>query len=127
MLTWRINKLIKDVFDFSMEKELQIFERHVAEHGLKHSKKREYVVQAFLRTQKHVSAEDLLHQIKKERSDIGYTTVYRTQPGRGFEEAAALIGADYAGVLVRDGSAPYRQFDAAHHQTCLAHLARALS
>lgn len=52
------------------------------------------------------------------------TTVYRIQPGRGFEEAAALIGADYAGVLVRDGWAPYRQFEAADHQTCLAHLAR---
>ena len=50
------------------------------------------------------------------------TTVYRIQPGRGFEEAAALIGVDYAGVLVRDGWAP--QFEAADHQTCLAHLAR---
>jgi transposase len=52
------------------------------------------------------------------------TTVYRIQPGRGFDEAAALIGADYAGVLIRDGWAPYRQFNAADHQTCLAHLAR---
>lgn len=61
-----------------MEKELQIFERHVAEQGLKHSKKREYVVQSFLKTERHVSAEDLLNQIKNEHADIGYTTVYRT-------------------------------------------------
>ena len=52
------------------------------------------------------------------------TTVYRIQPGRGFEEAAAVLGADFAGVLVRDGWAPYRQFTAATHQTCLAHLLR---
>jgi transposase len=51
-------------------------------------------------------------------------TVYRIQPGRGFEEAAAVLGGDFAGVLVRDGWAPYRQFTAATHQTCLAHLLR---
>ena len=52
------------------------------------------------------------------------TTVYRIQPGRGFAEAAAVLGADFAGVLVRDGWAPYRQFTAAAHQTCVAHLLR---
>jgi transposase len=51
------------------------------------------------------------------------TTVYRIQPGRGFAEAAAVLGADFAGVLVRDGWAPYRQFTDAAHQTCLAHYA----
>ena len=52
------------------------------------------------------------------------TTVYAIQPGRGFWEAAAILGADYAGVLVRDGWAPYRRFTDAAHQTCLAHLLR---
>ena len=52
------------------------------------------------------------------------TTVYAIQPGRGFDQAAAVLGADFAGVLVRDGWAPYRQFDRAAHQTCLAHLLR---
>ena len=33
-------------------------------------------------------------------------TVYAIQPGRGFDEAAALLGADFAGALVRDGWAP---------------------
>lgn len=37
------------------------------------------------------------------------TTVYVIQPGRGFAEAATLLGADFAGVLVRDGWAPYRR------------------
>ena len=52
------------------------------------------------------------------------TTVSAIQPGRGFGQAAALLGPDFAGVLVRDGWAPYRQFDQAAHQTCVAHLLR---
>ncbi len=35
-----------------------------------------------------------------------------------------MLGADFAGVLVRDGWAPYRRFTAAAHQTCLAHRLR---
>jgi len=52
------------------------------------------------------------------------TTVYAIQPGRGLAQAATVIGIDYAGVLVRDGWQSYRQFHAAQHQTCLAHLLR---
>jgi transposase len=52
------------------------------------------------------------------------TTVYKIQPGRGLAQAAAVIGLDYPGVLVRDGWQSYRQFRAALHQSCLAHLLR---
>ena len=52
------------------------------------------------------------------------TTVYAIQPGRGYEEAANLLGPDFDGVLIRDGWAPYRRFTQATHQTCLAHLLR---
>lgn len=52
------------------------------------------------------------------------TTVYAIQPGRGLAQAASVIGTDYAGVLVRDGWQSYRQFTAAQHQSCLAHLHR---
>jgi transposase len=52
------------------------------------------------------------------------TTVYAIQQGRGFTQATAVLGDDYAGVLQRDGWAPYRQFVHALHQTCLAHLLR---
>jgi transposase len=51
-------------------------------------------------------------------------TVYSIQHGRGFAEAALVLGKDYAGTLVADGWAPYRLFTAATHQTCLAHLLR---
>ena len=49
------------------------------------------------------------------------TTVYAICPGRGFNDAATVLGTDYVGVLVRDGWAPYRCFDGLH-QTCLNHL-----
>jgi len=52
------------------------------------------------------------------------TTVYRIRRGRGFDDAAAVLGADFAGGLSRDGWAPYRRFTQAFHQTCLGHLLR---
>jgi transposase len=51
-------------------------------------------------------------------------TVYIIRPGRGFPEASEVLGKDYAGVLNRDGWAPYRRFLKAVHQTCLQHLDR---
>ena len=35
-----------------------------------------------------------------------------------------VLGADFAGFLVRDGWSIYRQFSKVLHQTCLAHLPR---
>jgi transposase len=52
------------------------------------------------------------------------TAVYAVQPGRGFAQAAAILGEAFAGLLVRDGWAPYREFTEAGHQSCLAHLIR---
>lgn len=52
------------------------------------------------------------------------TTVYRICRGRGFADAASVLGEDFAGGLGRDGWAPYRQFADAFHQTCLGHLLR---
>jgi transposase len=51
-------------------------------------------------------------------------TVYLIAAGRGYEHAAEILGEDYAGVLERDGWAPYRRFTNARHQTCHAHLLR---
>lgn len=51
-------------------------------------------------------------------------TVYAIQPGRGYEQATAVLGQDFQGFLVRDGWSIYRRFVHAFHQTCLAHLLR---
>jgi hypothetical protein len=39
------------------------------------------------------------------------TTIYRIQPGRGVNEAAAVLGSDFDGVLVRDGRGRKRAAD----------------
>jgi transposase len=51
-------------------------------------------------------------------------TVYSIQPGRGYAQAVEILGEGFCGVLVADGWAPYQKFEAATHQTCLAHLLR---
>jgi transposase len=49
-------------------------------------------------------------------------TVYAILPGRGYEQAVAILGAEYDGFLIHDGWAPYYRFQLAFHQSCLAHL-----
>lgn len=49
-------------------------------------------------------------------------TVYAILPGRGYEQAAMIVGEHYDGFLVHDGWAPYYKFLFAFHQSCLNHL-----
>lgn len=51
-------------------------------------------------------------------------TVYRIARSRGFDVPAEIIGADYEGLLGRDGWAPYDHFLRALHQQCLQHFDR---
>jgi len=51
-------------------------------------------------------------------------TVYLIERGRGFPEAAKILGEAFAGVIGADGWAPYRRFTQAERQLCLAHLLR---
>ena len=51
-------------------------------------------------------------------------TVCDILPGRGFEQAASLLGADYEGWLNHDGWAVYYKFLRAGHQSCISHLIR---
>ena len=51
-------------------------------------------------------------------------TLYAILPGRGFAQAASILGEDYAGFLGHDGWQPYYRFEHAFHQTCLSHLIR---
>lgn len=49
-------------------------------------------------------------------------TVCDILPGRGFEQAASLLGANYDGFLVRDGWRVYAKFVQAAHQSCAGHI-----
>jgi transposase len=51
-------------------------------------------------------------------------TVYVIEPHRGYAEAAAILGDDYAGFLVHDGARCFYGFQQAFHQSCLEHLIR---
>ena len=51
------------------------------------------------------------------------TTVYAICAGRGFEDAQAVLGADFDGVLVRDGWVVYRRYTKGEHQSCLQQYA----
>lgn len=51
-------------------------------------------------------------------------TVYAVLPGRGFAEAALILGSDYEAWLLHDGLRCYYGFEKAFHQSCLAHLIR---
>jgi transposase len=51
-------------------------------------------------------------------------TVYAILPGRGYEEAAVVLGDDFDGWLVHDGWRPYYRFHKALHQSCQQHLIR---
>ena len=48
-------------------------------------------------------------------------TVYVIEPHRGYAEAAAILGEDYAGFPVHDGARCFYGFAQAFHQSCLEH------
>jgi Fur family ferric uptake transcriptional regulator len=58
--------------------EQKIFGEFVKNSGLKHSDQRREILLAFLRTEKHLTADDLHSIVKKKNPSIGIATVYRT-------------------------------------------------
>ena len=58
--------------------EKAVFAEHLARHGLKRSEQREAILEAFLRSERHLSVDDLLRLARKRRPEVGRTTVYRT-------------------------------------------------
>jgi transposase len=54
-------------------------------------------------------------------------TLYMIEPSRGFDVIAAALGADFAGLLGRDGWAPYDSLEQAIHGMCNGHLIRRAS
>ena len=60
-----------------MHKELEIFDGFIKSKGLRHTSKRERILETFLSVERHVSADELYKVVKRKDSSIGYTTVYR--------------------------------------------------
>lgn len=88
--------------------EKEIFAAYLAKHRLKRSEQREAIVDAFLRSQSHLSVDDLLQLVQKRRPDVGRTTVYRT--------LKLLQAAGLAQELELRGESRFeREYNRAHH------------
>ena len=61
-----------------MTEEQQVFLEHIQKKGLKRTSQRDLILTVFLRTEEHLSNEDLYNLVKREDPTVGQTTVYRT-------------------------------------------------
>ena len=62
--------------DFIEEK--RIFLEHIEKKGLRKTSQRDVILEVFLKTEEHLTSEDLYWLIQKKDPSIGHTTVYRT-------------------------------------------------
>src|SRR5688500_4417705 len=62
--------------EFAPEKE--IFLEHIQKAGLRRTAQRDVILEIFLRTEEHLTSEDLYWLLQKEDPSVGHTTVYRT-------------------------------------------------
>lgn len=51
---------------------------YLARHGLKHTRQRAAILDAFLGSSGHITSEQLYETVRRDHSDIGAATVYRT-------------------------------------------------
>lgn len=51
---------------------------YLDEHKLKRTRQREVILDVFLSTSGHITAEELLRRVRERYPKIGYTTIYRT-------------------------------------------------
>ncbi len=61
-----------------MTEEQEVFLKHIQKKGLKRTAQRDLILDVFLRTEEHLSNEDLYRLVQREDSGVGQTTVYRT-------------------------------------------------
>jgi Fur family ferric uptake transcriptional regulator len=61
-----------------MTEEQEVFLKHIQQKGLKRTSQRDLILEVFLRTEEHLSSEDLYRLVQKKDPTIGQTTVYRT-------------------------------------------------
>ena len=88
--------------------EKEVFAAYLIKNRLKRSEQREVILDTFLRSQRHLSVDDLLQLVQKRRSDIGRTTVYRT--------LKLLQSAGLAQELVLQGQTRFeREYKRQHH------------
>jgi len=60
------------------KKEKDVFNEHIQKAGLRRTSQREVIMEVFLRTEEHLTSEDLYWLVQKVDPSVGHTTVYRT-------------------------------------------------
>ncbi len=59
-------------------KEQTVFSSYITNNRFRNTKQRQKILQVFLETEEHLSAEDLYRLVHKKYPSIGYATIYRT-------------------------------------------------
>jgi len=81
-IPWHLRKVVvrNDIAPAAqlMTEEQEVFLKHIQRQGLKRTAQRDLILDVFLRTEEHLSSEDLYRLVQKEDPSIGHTTVYRT-------------------------------------------------
>ena len=62
----------------TVKDETDIFMKLLKAQNLKLTKQRKYVLDVFLKTERHVSVDDMYDIVKKRQPQLGYATVFRT-------------------------------------------------
>ncbi len=61
----------------SNKKEREVFEDYIRSKNLRHSEQRMQIIDAFLKTERHLTVDELYTMLKKKNPSIGTATVYR--------------------------------------------------
>lgn len=94
------------------EERLARLKRYLGQRGLRSTRQRDLIIDAFLRSHRHVNAEELHRVVRQRDPNVGVATVYRTL--RLLTESG-LATARYFG----DGQASYEVADHHHdHLIC---------
>ncbi len=57
---------------------MDAFHQRLQDAGLKSTRQRDVIVERFFRLDKHITADELLEEVREVQPRIGYATVYRT-------------------------------------------------
>lgn len=60
------------------KEEFEVLENFIRSKNLRRSEQRQQILDVFLKTESHLTAEDLYNIVKKKNPSIGYATIYRS-------------------------------------------------
>lgn len=86
----------------------EIFKEHLRQQGLKSTAQRDDIANVFFASNRHISVEELYHEVKQINPGIGYATVYRTM--KLLTECGVATERHF-----RDGEARFESSEGRHH------------